>query len=89
MHAKMRISYWNEYEIYLDNLINSFKKKNKTITPFPFLSLIDNPEYHKTNAEIYSKEQFIGPKKEQLERKIIKIRIFFSRFSRSSYFTSY
>ena len=72
MHAKMRISYWNEYEIHLDNLINSFKKKNKTITPFPFLSLIDNPEYHKTNTEIYSKEQFIGPKKEQLERKIIK-----------------
>ena len=72
MHAKMRISYWNEYAIHLDNLINSFKKKNKTITPFPFLSLIDNPEYHKTNTEIYSKEQFIGPKKEQLERKIIK-----------------
>ena len=72
MHAKMRISDWNEYEIHLNNLINSFKKKNKTITPFPFLSLIDNPEYHKTNAEIYSKEQFIGPKKEQLERKIIK-----------------
>ena len=72
MHAKMRISYWHEYEEHLDNLINSFKKKNKTITPFPFLSLIDNPEYHKTNAEIYSKEQFIGPKKEQLERKIIK-----------------
>ena len=72
MHAKMRISYWHEYEEHLDNLINSLKKKNKTITPFPFLSLIDNPEYHKTNAEIYSKEQFIGPKKEQLERKIIK-----------------
>ena len=72
MHAKMRISDWNEYKIHLDNLINSFKKKNKTITPFPFLSLIDNPEYHKKNAEIYSKEQFIGPKKEKLERKIIK-----------------
>ena len=71
MHAKMRISYWHEYEEHLDNLINSFKKKNKTITPFPFLSLIDNPEYHKTNAEIYSKEQFIGPKNKQLERKII------------------
>ena len=40
----MRISYWHEYEEHLDNLINSFKKKNKTITPFPFLSLIDNPD---------------------------------------------
>ena len=72
MHAKMRISYWHDYEEHLDNLINSLKKKNKTITPFPFLSLIDNPGYHKTNAEIYSKEQFISPKNKQLERKIIK-----------------
>lgn len=72
MHAKMRISDWNEYEIHLDNLINSFKKKNKTITPFPFLSLIDNPSYHKINAEIYSKDQFIGPKKEQIKKEIKK-----------------
>tara|TARA_Y100000741_G_scaffold311822_1_gene256039 strand:- start:133 stop:2079 length:1947 start_codon:yes stop_codon:yes gene_type:complete len=72
MHARMRISDWQNYEEHLDKLIYSLKKNNKTINPFPFLSLIDNPGYHKINAEIYAKDKFIGPKKKQIKNKIIK-----------------
>ena len=71
IHARMRISDWQNYEEQLNNLVYSIKKSNKTINPFPFLSLIDNPTYHKINAEIYVKDNFIDQKKKS-KRQIIK-----------------
>ena len=72
VHAKMIISDWQKYEKDLDNLINSLNRNDKTINPFPLLSLIDSPSYHKINTEIYVKDKFISPEKKQIKNKIIK-----------------
>ena len=72
LHTRMRVSDWYKFDEHLNSLINSLNENNKTINPFPLLSLIDNPSYHKINTEIYVKDNFIAPKKEQIKNKIIK-----------------
>ena len=44
----------------LKKLLDSLDQRKKVINPFPLLSLIDDPTYHKINAEIFNMRNKIG-----------------------------
>ena len=58
MHTKMHLCTWGDLSSNLDKLIKRVNNKNKVITPFPLLSLIDEPSIHRKAAEISSKNMF-------------------------------
>ena len=58
MHTKMHLCMWSDLSSNLDKLIKRVNNKNKVITPFPLLSLIDEPSIHRKAAEISSKNMF-------------------------------
>ena len=58
MHTKMHLCMWSDLSSNLDKLIKRINNKNKVITPFPLLSLIDEPSIHRKAAEISSKNMF-------------------------------
>ena len=58
MHTKMHLCMWGDLSSNLDKLIKRVNNKNKVITPFHLLSLIDEPSIHRKAAEISSKNMF-------------------------------
>ena len=58
VHTKMHLCMWSDLSSNLDKLIKRVNNKNKVITPFPLLSLIDEPSIHRKAAEISSKNMF-------------------------------
>jgi predicted O-linked N-acetylglucosamine transferase (SPINDLY family) len=58
LFAKMHINEWDNFDLQISQLIEEIDEKKKTITPFPLLSLIDDPKMHKGVAEKYSKDNF-------------------------------
>tara|TARA_B110000027_G_scaffold132414_1_gene158534 strand:- start:311 stop:1630 length:1320 start_codon:yes stop_codon:yes gene_type:complete len=49
---------WDDFSSNLHKLIKKINNKNKVISPFALLSLIDEPSIHKKAAEIYSNNKF-------------------------------
>ena len=49
---------WDDFSSNLHKLIKKINNKNKVISPFALLSLIDEPSIHKKAAEIYSNNRF-------------------------------
>ncbi|MFL2821955.1 MAG: tetratricopeptide repeat protein [Alphaproteobacteria bacterium] len=56
LFSKARICDWTDRKEKIDKIIKKINNKEKVITPFPLISLIDNPKIQKENAEIYSKK---------------------------------
>ena len=54
IHAKMKICDWKNYKFLNKKIVDGIQKRKKTINPFCFLSLIDNPKKHKIAAELYA-----------------------------------
>jgi protein O-GlcNAc transferase len=58
INTKMHLCMWGDLSSNLDKLIKRVNNKNKVITPFHLLSLIDEPSIHRKAAEISSKNMF-------------------------------
>jgi len=58
LHAKMRINEWENFDAQVEILKKEIKNDKKIISPFPLLSLIDDPELHKLVAEQHSHNIF-------------------------------
>ena len=84
IHAKMQINDWENFENQMDTLKRNILEKKKIITPFPLLSLIDEPKLHKLTAEQYSNERYPFSKKLNkksiINQNKIKIGYFSARF---------
>ncbi len=50
-HLKMRICNWNQFTTTLNCCLNEIE--NSSVSPFPLLSLIDDPKLHQIAAKIY------------------------------------
>ena len=61
LHAKMRINDWENFDAQVESLKREIKNDKKIISPFPLLSLIDDPELHKLVAEQHSQNIFKNP----------------------------
>ena len=68
LHTKMMLADWNKFDNDLEKLIDSIDKKKRSINPFPLLSLIDDPAYHKINAEIFMDYKFKNEKSKIFEK---------------------
>ena len=58
LHTKMMLADWSQFDDDLKHLVDCLDNKKKVINPFPLLSLIDDPAYHKINAEIFMDYKF-------------------------------
>ncbi|MDB9699569.1 hypothetical protein OAA33_01440, partial [Candidatus Pelagibacter sp.] len=58
MHTKMHLCIWSDLPSNLHKLIKKINNKDKVITPFPLLSLIDEPSIHRKAAEINFNNKF-------------------------------
>jgi len=58
LHSKMYINEWDNFDLQISKLREEINNKKKVITPFPLLSLIDDPKMHKDVAEKHSKDSF-------------------------------
>ncbi len=58
LHTKMMLCDWSNFDDDIKHLKVSIDKKRKAIIPFPLLSLIDEPKYHKINSEIFMDHKF-------------------------------
>ena len=56
LFAHSRICDWTDRKDKLDKIIEKIDNKEKVITPFPVISLIDDPHIQRQNTEIYSKK---------------------------------
>ena len=63
IHAKMHINNWDNYDEQIKNLKKNIKDGEKTILPFPLLSLIDEPKLQQITSEQYSNDIFFDSKK--------------------------
>ena len=76
LHTKMMLADWAQFDNDLKKLLDSLDQRKKVINPFPLLSLIDDPTYHKINAEIFMDDKFknensqIFDKNKKIEGKI-------------------
>ena len=57
IHTKAWLSNWDSIDEEINSLKNKIISGFKTATPFPILSLIDNPDLQKKNAENYINNQ--------------------------------
>ena len=81
IHTKMMLSDWTNLDTNLNKMINSINAKKKVIDPFPILSLIDNPAYHKINADIFVDYKFNGLNRRKIEDNPKKQKIKIGYFS--------
>ena len=58
LHARMHLCLWDDLENRLHELTNKINNGEKVISPFPLLTLIDDPEIHRKTAEIYANKKF-------------------------------
>ena len=84
-HIKMRFCEWTEIEKLKIKIQGNINSGNKVISPFPLLSLIDNPSKHKKCAEIYTQSKFplnpsLGEIPKRLRQEKIRIGYFSSDF---------
>ena len=58
LYSKMYINEWNNFDLQISKLKKEISNKKKVITPFPVLTLIDDPKIHMDIAEKYSQDNF-------------------------------
>ena len=58
IHCKMNLCNWSNFNKNIKFIEAKINKNEKIIEPFPLLSIIDNPELQKKNAQIYYKHKF-------------------------------
>lgn len=85
LHTKMIIANWDNYHQELDELRARITSGERASTPFPVLSLFDDPHIQRLTAEIYSKDKFVvsnllGPLDRKNKNKKIKIGYFSADF---------
>ena len=85
IHARMKICSWSDFEGNLKNIVNKVSSNEKTINPFPLLSLIDDASLHKQSSEIYAQDKIpfnnvLGPIAKHPEREKIRIGYFSADF---------
>ena len=75
IHVKMKCCEWVELPSFINNIQKKILSRDKVISPFPLLSLIDDPSLQKICAEIYTEtkypfNQILGeiPKRPRQER---------------------
>ena len=58
LHTKMNLCIWDDLANRLDELKTKINNKERVISPFPLLALIDDPEIQRKTAEIYANERY-------------------------------
>ena len=56
LFSHSKICDWTNRKDKIKNLVQKIYNKEKVVTPFPVISLIDDPQIQKQNTEIYSKD---------------------------------
>ena len=70
VHSKMHLNDWSNFNKQLQIIADGLKNNKKIIVPFPFLSLIDDPQKHKDNSILFAKT-FVPILSNNLKKKII------------------
>jgi len=70
VHSKMHLNDWSNFNKQLQIITDGLKNNKKIIVPFPFLSLIDDPQKHKDNSILFAKT-FVPILSNNLKKKII------------------
>jgi len=70
VHSKMHLNDWSNFNKQLQIITDGLKINKKIIVPFPFLSLIDDPQKHKDNSILFAKN-FVPILSNNLKKKII------------------
>ena len=70
VHSKMHLNDWSNFNKQLQIITDGLKNNKKIIVPFPFLSLIDDPQKHKDNSILFAKN-FVPILSNNLKKKII------------------
>ena len=86
IHTKAWLSNWDSIDEEINSLKNKIISGVKTATPFPILSLIDNPDLQKKNAENYINNQHalvsnLEPIKKKIQNKKIRIAYYSADFN--------
>lgn len=81
MHAKMQINDWKNFDQNLKIIRKKILNKEKVISPFPLLSLIDDPDLHKIVAMQHSQNIFKNKPKNNGRKINIKKKIKIGYFS--------
>ena len=58
LHTKMYLCIWDDLSNHLNELKIKINNQEKVIHPFPMLALIDDPEIHRKNSEIFANEKY-------------------------------
>ena len=58
LHLMMTICDWSKFDQLLNLIINGLLNKKLTTSPFPILSLVDDPVIHHLSAQIYSQYKY-------------------------------
>jgi len=56
LHTKMHLSIWSDLPRELNELRSKINNREKVLSPFALLALIDNPELQRKNAEIFAND---------------------------------
>ena len=85
LHVKMKICNWFGFEETINSLITKVHAKQRILSPFFSLSLIDDPLLHKQCSEIYVQEKYpanfiLGPITKNTKSEKIRIGYFSSDF---------
>ena len=85
LHTKMKVCSWDGFDESLVALADKVRSGNKSITPFPLLSLIDDGLLHKECSTIYAHSKFpfnseLGPLKRSTPKDKIRIGYFSGDF---------
>lgn len=54
LHTRGHLADWSRFDEQLNQLIEKTRQRQTVTTPFPLMSLIDNPTLHRLSAEIYT-----------------------------------
>jgi len=58
LHTKMHLGIWDNLASRLNELMNKIDNGKKVISPFPVLSLTDDPKIQRKTAEIYANDKY-------------------------------
>jgi predicted O-linked N-acetylglucosamine transferase (SPINDLY family) len=85
IHTKMKVCSWDGFDESLADLMGKVRTGEKSITPFPLLSLVDDGSLHRQCSTIYADSKFpfnseLGPLKRSTEKEKIRIGYFSADF---------
>jgi predicted O-linked N-acetylglucosamine transferase (SPINDLY family) len=58
LHTKMQVCEWRDFDADLEECVSAIRRNRTAASPFPLLSLIDDPALHKLNAVNYVRKQY-------------------------------